>query len=217
MAVRGRAARRDRRAFRREAAREAAASGTAASCSARNPVFAGDRLSRQLFRDRFRELPGLARLGLSRPRASSTALAWARCAAPTARSCSARWAGTPRMPGASIFRRARPISTISAAAASISPAASRARSRRKPGLTPADYRAGAALGLRGHRAPSIAMIRILRCRHAGRSAARADRGQSRPAAAAGTCRASIWCAAGPISRAAMPRFVTAFLESSCKF
>ena len=70
-------------------------------------------------------------------------------------------ASIPPMPGGSISRRARRISTTSAAAPSISPAASPARSRRKPGLRRRIISAVAALGLRRRRVRRIAMIRVL--------------------------------------------------------
>ena len=85
------------------------------------------------------------------------------------------------MPGASIFRRERPISTISGTSA-VDIAGSVAREvEEETGLTPADYRAGAhwdcvVVGA------AIAMIRILDVDLHRRSAARQDRGQSRAAA-----------------------------------
>ena len=99
----------------------------------RNPVFSRSGFQRQLFRDRFCQSSWPGATGVFRTRMCSTVSAWARCAAMTAPSCSARWASIPPMPGASIFRQARPISTISAAARSTWPAAWRAKSRRKPG------------------------------------------------------------------------------------
>ena len=186
VAVRGRAARRDRRAFRAPAAREAAAVERPRAAGTQSGVRRRS-LQRRLFRDRFRQLPGLARLGLSGPGACSTALAWARCAAPTARSCSAKWASTPPMPGGSISRPARPISTMSRdgkvdIAGSV---AARDRGRNRPDAGGLSRRR--ALGLRGRRVRDRDDQDIA-CRYDGRSAARADRGQSRPAASAGTGR-----------------------------
>ena len=125
--------------------------------------------------------------GVFPTRTSSTVSAWARCAAPTARSCSARWASTPPMPGASIFRPARPISTTSGMARSTSPAASCARSRRRPAWR------RRIIGSDAHwhcvyTGPAVAMIRHFARRYAGRGLARPDRGQSGRAAAAGIVR-----------------------------
>ena len=166
--------------------------------------------ARQLFRDRFRQLPGVARLGLSRRQLSSTASAWARCALPTAPSCSAKWASTPRMPAASIFRRERPISTISAGTRSISPAASPAKSWRKPGWRLSDYRAAAHWDcvVSGR---AIAMIRILDVDLTGEALrARIEAnlaGQRQPELSA----IHLVRGRGDLT-AAMPRFVAAFVE-----
>ena len=119
---------------------------------ARNPIFAGDRFSADAFRNFVREFPGLARLEFSRPATCSTVSAWARCSVPTARSCSAKWARRTPPPAGSIFRRARPISD-DVRDGKVDIAASVAREmEEETGLTPADYRADRALGLRGRSA-----------------------------------------------------------------
>ena len=66
------------------------------------------------------------------------------------------------------------------------------------GLTAADYRADAHWDCVVSGA-SVAMIRILNVDTLGRSAARADRGQSRPAACSPNFPPSIWCATSAIS------------------
>ena len=80
------------------------------------------------------------------------------------------------------------------------------------GLTAADYRAEPHWDcvVSG---PSVAMIRILNVDHAGRSAARADRGQSRRAASSPNLSAIHLVRGVGDLTAAMPRFVTAFIEA----
>ena len=140
----------------------------------RNPVFAGDRFSASYFETDFASFLAWRDWGFP-DEASSTVLAWARCAPPTAPSCSARWASTPRMPGASIFRPARPTSTTSGTACSTFAGSVARELEEETGLTPADYRADADwhciyTGL-GRDDPDPAR------RYAGRSVARAG---SRP-------------------------------------
>ena len=124
------------RAFRRSAAREAADVERPRAAGAQSGIYRGS-LQRQLFRDRFRQLPGVARLGFSRHRRVQR-LRDGR-AALRRRRVRARRNGPAyrRMPGASIFPRERPISTTSGTARSTYPAASRAKSRRKPVCTAA--------------------------------------------------------------------------------
>ena len=146
-------------AFRRQAARKAGDVERPRPARAQ-PGVCRRPLQRQLFRNRFRKLSGLARLGLSRHRPCSTVSAWARCAAPTAPSCSARWASTRRTPGASIFPPARPISTTSGTARSTYQAASRASSRRRPALRPANIESEPDWHCI-YTGPAVAMIRML--------------------------------------------------------
>ena len=90
----------------------------------------------------------------------STVSGWARCAVPTAPSCSARWASTPPTPDASIFHPARPISTTSGdGAVDISGSVAR-ELEEETGLVSGDYRSEADWHC-VYTGPAMAMIRIL--------------------------------------------------------
>ena len=206
---RKRAAPRSMRISRRSSARSRRC-GTAASCSGATRCFQAIASAPAISRPTSPAFwPGAT--GAFRIPPCSTASAWARCAAPTAPSCSARWASTRRMPGAFIFPRARPISTTSAAARSIFPAASRASSRRRPGSCPADYRSDADWHCIST-GTAVAMIRILHVDMPGEALRAQDRRQSRRRSDRPNCRQFISSAARKIFNSAMPRFVTAFLE-----
>ena len=115
VAVRPRAARRHRRAFRGAQARAAGAvERTRADAlrvsPSRTAPFAAP-VSRPISRACW---PGAT--GISRTRRARTASPWARSAGATAHSCSASWARTRRMPAASIFRPARRTRTTSVGA-----------------------------------------------------------------------------------------------------
>ena len=159
VAVRGRAARRYRRAFRRSSSarsRNLEWPRPAGAPSWSSPAIASaPAISRPISPASW---PGAT--GAFRTLTCSTASAWARCVAPTARSCWAKWASIPPMPAASIFRRERPISTISGGDA-VDMSGSVAREvEEETGLAPADYRAGAHWDCVVSGA-AIAMIRIL--------------------------------------------------------
>ena len=203
------AARRYRCAFRASSSARSRSSGTAASCwgairSSRR-IASAPAISRPISPASW---PGAT--GAFRTARCSTASAWARCAAPTARSCWAKWASIPPMPGASIFRRERPISTTSAAARSICAGSVAREVEEETGLTPADYRADAHWDCVVSGA-AIAMIRILNVDVAGEALrARIEANlarQHQPELAA------IHLVRGTSDlTAAMPRFVTAFIE-----
>ena len=177
----------------------------------RDPVFAGARLSCQLFRDRFCQLPGLARLGLSRQGRVQRLRHGRACAAPTARSCSAKWDSTPPTPGASIFRPARPISTTSGMARSIYPAAWRVSSRRRPVWRRGEYRSEPDWHC-VFTGPAMAMIRILHVDMPG-DALRA-RIEANLALQQLPELSAIHLVRGTRDlTAAMPGFVTAFIEA----
>ena len=98
-------------------------------------------LQRRLFRGGFCQLSGMARLGFSRQAACSTVSGWARCAATTARSCSARWPRIPRMPGGFIFPSGTPdLDDLRGDMVDIAGSVAR-EVEEETGLTAADYRA----------------------------------------------------------------------------
>ena len=167
----------------------------------RSPVFSGERFSASYFETDFASFLAWRDWGFPRQGTCSTALAWVRCAATTAPSCSARWASTPRMPAASIFPSGTPdLDDVRGEARSISRAASRARSRRRPGCVPNDYRSGCALGLRRIPVTAVAMMQAAACRYARarRLRARIEANLARQHQPELRKR-SIWCAAPRIS------------------
>ncbi len=168
--------------------REKPKSGTAASCSARESGFHRRGASRPIISRPISPVSWRGATGAfpDRDVFNGFGMGALRCCR---RRLRARRNGTA-------YRQCRPdllsvgnarSSTISGTAWSISPAASPVKSRRKPVLREADYTAARALGLRGFRRGDRDDPDFAR-RHARRGAARADQGQSRPAAAAGTFR-----------------------------
>ena len=159
MAVRGPAARRDRRAFRGRAAREAADLERPRAARPQ-PGLCRRASSAPIISRPISPASWPGATGVFRTGACSTALAWARCAAPTARSCSAKWASTPQTPGASISRPARPISMMSADGR-LDIAGSVAREvEEETGLTPR-ITAPTRIGIASAPASAIAMMRVL--------------------------------------------------------
>jgi hypothetical protein len=143
----------------------------------RNPDFAGDRFSASYFETDFASFLAWRDWGFP-GRACSTAFGMGALRCADGAFVLGEMGRIPPMPGASIFRPARPTSTISAMARSIS-RQRRARNRGGNRLTPADYRPDPHWDCVVTRASDCDDQDIER-RYAGRSAARADRGQSRP-------------------------------------
>ncbi len=180
-----RAARRDRRALRRQAAREAEnlerPRPARAQSGLRRRALCAPIISRPISQVSWRGATGAFPI-----RTSSTALAWARCAAPTARSSWAKWPQHTANAGRIYFPSGTPdLDDISGGAVDIEGSVVR-EVEEETGLTPADYRAGPHWDCVVTGA-SVAMIRILQVDMPGEALARADRGQSRPAVAARAC------------------------------
>ena len=176
----------------------------------RNPVFARRSLQRQLFRNRFRKFSGLARLGLSRS-VRVQRFRHGRAALRRRRLRARRDGPAHVQRRAHLFsvRHARPRRHQGRHGRYFRQRHARTRGRDRAGTRRIRQRAALALHL--HRAcggddPHAAG------RHAGRSGARPDRGQSRRAASAGIIRHPPR-ARPPRSHLAMPRFVTAFIEA----
>ena len=125
----------------------------------RNPVFAGDRLSASYFETDFASFLAWRDWGFPDP--SRVQRFWhGRASCADGAFVLGEMGQHTRTPGASIFRPARPISTTSGTARSTFPAASRANSRRRPGLRPAN------IEIEPHwhcvyTGPALAMIRML--------------------------------------------------------
>ena len=163
----------------------------------RNPVFAGDRFSASYFETDFASFLAWRDWGFPDP-TCSTVSAWARCAAPTAPSCSARWASTPSNAGRIYFPSGTPdLDDIRDGMLDISGSVVR-ELEEETGLAPGEYRERRRLALHLHRTcgcddPDAAG------RYAGRSLARADRGQSRLRSVSRNYPPSTSCATRAIS------------------
>ena len=155
-----RAARGDRRRISRDSSARSRKCGTAACCSAAIrclPASASaPAISRLISQASW---PGAT--GAFPTQACSTALAWARCAAPTAPSCSARWASTPSNAGRIYFPSGTPdLDDIRDGAVDISGSVAR-ELEEETGLAPGDYRSEPDWHC-VYTGPAVAMIRILR-------------------------------------------------------
>ena len=159
VAVRRRAARRDRRAFRDQAAREAR-SGTAASCLARDPVFAGDRFSASYFETDFASFLAWRDWGFpDRSVFNGFGMGALRCCRRRLRA-GRNGPSIPSNAGRIYFPSGTPdLDDISDGAVDIPGSVAR-EVEEETGLTPADYRAGAHWDCVVSGA-AIAMIRIL--------------------------------------------------------
>ena len=148
--------------------------------------------------------------GVFRTRTSSTVLGWARCFAATARSRSAKWAQHTSNAGRIYFPSGTPdLDDISGDAVDIAGSVAR-ELEEETGLTAGRISQRAALALRVHR-PAVAMIRILRVDLPG-EALRARIEANLACSIARTCGIHLVRRAGDLN-AAMPRFVTAFIEA----
>ena len=196
VAVRERAARRDRCAFRREAAREAEDLERPRAArprrrylrrpADRRVYFETDFASFLAWRDwGFPDRGVFNGFGMGALRCCRRRLRAGRDGRPY-RQCRAR----------SISRPARPIPTMSSTARSIIAGSVAREIEEETGLTPADYHPDAALGLRRVGALDRADA-AADGRHAGRGAEGADRGQSGAAEHPELPR-FIWCAARSI-------------------
>ena len=185
--------------------------GTAASCSGATRCLHGDRFSASYFETDFASFLAWRDWGFPDP-ACSTVSAWARCAAPTAPSCSARWASTPSNAGRIYFPSGTPdLDDIRDGTVDI-PGSVVRELEEETGLAPGEYRERAALALRLHRTcgcddPHVAG------RYAGRSACATGSRPISPRSVEPELSAIHLVRGTRDLTPAMPRFVTAFIEA----
>ena len=214
LAVRGRAARRDRRAFCASSSARSR-SGTAGSCSGAIRSSPKSRFSAGYFETDFASFLAWRDWGFPGPRRLQRL--WHGRAAFVRRRVRARRNGPAhRQCGPHLFsvRNARSRRYQGRRGRYCRQRRPRSR-RRKPVLTPADYHGERALGLRGFGRfdrddPDIAtsICRAKRCARGSRPIL--------PGSASPNFRRSIWCASARDLTAAMPRFVTAFIEQAVR-
>ena len=126
----------------------------------RNPVFAGDAPQRRAISRPILPASWPGATGGFPTRTCSTASAWARCAAPTARSCSAKWAQHTSNAGRIYFPSGTPdLDDISDGAVDISGSVAR-ELEEETGLAPDRYRSEPDWHC-VFTGPAMAMIRIL--------------------------------------------------------
>ena len=176
----------------------------------RHPVFAGGRLSASYFETDFASFLAWRDWGFP-DKDVFNGLGWARCAAPTAPSCSARWASHTSTAGRIYFPSGTPdLDDVRDGAVDISGSVVR-ELEEETGLAPDEYRSEPALALRLHR-PVMAMIRLLHVDMSGE--ALRSRIEANLAWQQSPELSAIHLVRGTRDlTAAMPRFVTAFLEA----
>ena len=146
-------------AFRANSSAKGRRCGTAASCSGAirclQAIVSAPAISRPISRASW---PGATGAFPTRP--CSTVSAWARCAAPTAPSCSAKWASTPSNAGRIYFPSGTPdLDDIRDGAVDI-PGSVVRELEEETGLAPGDYRSEPDWHC-VFTGPAMAMIRIL--------------------------------------------------------
>ena len=175
----------------------------------RNPVFNGERFGADYFEIDFASFLAWRDWGFP-DKDVFNGFGMGALRAPTAPSCSARWARTPPTPAASIFLPARPISTTSGTALDIPGSVAR-EVEEETGLAPHEYRAAAHWDCVSTGA-AVAMMRLFDVDMPGEALrARIEANLARQSSPE---LSAIHLVRGASDlTAAMPRFVTAFLEA----
>ena len=200
-------------AFRRQAARKARDVERPRPARAQ-PGVCRRPLQRQLFRNRFRKLSGLARLGFSRTGVfNGFGMGALRCA--DGAFVLGEMGQHTRTPGASIFRRARPTSTTSAdGTVDIAGSVTREARGGDRALTRPNTGAEAALGTVSYSGPARRDDQGVCSRHAGEALRARIEANLAGSISRNYPRIHLVRGAQRYSRPAMPRFVPPSLRGS---